>query len=120
MGATVLLRHDLPDGTSHFDWMVQRAPGQGLITFRVQERIDLQSPQVFTCERLPDHREVYLEYEGPISGGRGRVERMEAGGAEILHLSRDRVRVRIELGGLRGEFLGVRRAGATWDFRRVV
>jgi hypothetical protein len=30
-------------------------------------------------DRLPDHRRVYLDYEGPISGGRGEVVRVEAG-----------------------------------------
>src|SRR5262249_35664873 len=36
MGAMVILRHDLPDGSGHFDLMMQPAPGARLITFRVQ------------------------------------------------------------------------------------
>lgn len=31
------------------------------------------------AERLPDHRIDYLEYEGEVSGGRGRVNRIVAG-----------------------------------------
>lgn len=31
------------------------------------------------AERLADHRLAYLEYEGPVSGGRGSVRRLDAG-----------------------------------------
>jgi hypothetical protein len=31
------------------------------------------------AERLPDHRKAYLEYEGPVSGERGRVTKWDAG-----------------------------------------
>jgi hypothetical protein len=33
---------------------------------------------------LPDHRREYLEYEGPISQGRGRVEKVDAGQFELI------------------------------------
>jgi hypothetical protein len=32
-----------------------------------------------TAESLPDHRPAYLDYEGPISGGRGHVTRWDHG-----------------------------------------
>ena len=40
---TVILQHDLPDGTSHFDWLLAvDAKGSGpLVSFRVKERPDL-------------------------------------------------------------------------------
>lgn len=31
------------------------------------------------AEALPDHRPVYLDYEGPVSGERGTVARWDAG-----------------------------------------
>lgn len=31
------------------------------------------------AERLPDHRRLYLDYEGPVSGGRGTVIQWDAG-----------------------------------------
>lgn len=31
------------------------------------------------AEVLPDHRRLYLDYEGPVSGGRGTVTRWDAG-----------------------------------------
>ena len=33
--------------------------------------------------RLPDHRLAYLEYEGPVSGNRGVVRRIDSGKYEI-------------------------------------
>src|SRR5262245_48918907 len=96
MARMVLLLHELPDGSSHYDWMIQKPsvpvvgavrgtgaePGpeeRCLITFRVTERIDLPQVQGFLAERLADHRYAYLDYEGPISGNRGSVRRMAEG-----------------------------------------
>ncbi|HAH45812.1 MAG TPA: hypothetical protein DCM07_13360, partial [Planctomycetaceae bacterium] len=36
------------------------------------------------AESLPDHRLVYLEYEGPVSGERGTVTRWDKGSFTLL------------------------------------
>ncbi len=79
---TVLLSHELPDGSRHVDWMIARDPrGRGrLITYRLPRRLDnLPDGEKLTAEEIGLHRSVYLEYEGPVSRGRGRVERLCAG-----------------------------------------
>ncbi|WP_146439947.1 hypothetical protein [Crateriforma conspicua] len=38
-----------------------------------------EKPLTITATRLPDHRTKYLEYEGPISGNRGSVRRVDSG-----------------------------------------
>lgn len=38
-----------------------------------------EQPSEVAATRLPDHRLLYLDYEGPISNGRGSVTRMAAG-----------------------------------------
>lgn len=84
---TVLLRHDVPNEASHFDWMIATdTAGQGpLMTFRLSTRVDeLQAGEVLNAERLPDHRSAYLDYEGPISGGRGSVKRVAQGRARVV------------------------------------
>ena len=48
--------------------------------------------------RLADHRIAYLDYEGPISGDRGAVTRIDRGEYEAVEETDDNVRVR-----LRGE-----------------
>lgn len=94
----VLLLHTLPDGSSHYDWMIdppvpqQRTPtgqidpnARDLLTFRVQERIDLPRVEAFNATRLENHRRLYLTFEGEIgpavAGGpsRGTVKRIARG-----------------------------------------
>jgi hypothetical protein len=43
---------------------------------------------------LPDHRIAYLDYEGPISGNRGSVRRVDRGSYEPILWRDDRVVVR--------------------------
>jgi hypothetical protein len=86
---TVILRHDLPDGSSHFDWMFQppagfphesSADGTRIPTFRCEIRLDLPGPNAAqVINRLADHREHYLAYQGPVSGDLGVVARMRDG-----------------------------------------
>jgi len=80
---TVILRHTLPDGSWHCDWLVERE-GNGLVpTWRTgHARPDDPEVQAFDAQRIGEHRAVYLGYEGEVSGGRGRVERLASG--EIL------------------------------------
>jgi len=82
----VLLRHDTPDGRWHYDWMMEPASPRegGLITFRVLVRPDDPHVSGFAAERLPDHRAVYLDYQGPISGGRGEVSRVTEGECQVV------------------------------------
>jgi len=89
MAGMVLLRHTLADGSEHFDWMLER--GGTLLTWRVQE---IPVAGGIVAERLADHRVAYLSYEGEISGGRGRVERVRFGEAEVLEEGPTRVRWR--------------------------
>ncbi len=79
---TVQLLHELPDGTSHVDWMIarDRAGREPLISFRLQRRIDELKPgQRMVAERITDHRPAYLDYEGPVSDERGSVRRLAWG-----------------------------------------
>ncbi len=84
----VLLKHTLPDGSFHYDWMLARSDQPGddqrdLVTFRVGVRVDGSLIWPVRAERLPDHRAVYLRFEGAIGAGRGSVERVAAGECDI-------------------------------------
>jgi hypothetical protein len=66
------------------------------------------------AEQSFDHRLLYLDYEGPVAGGRGRVTRWDGGVFEWVERTPDRAAVRLAGGRLRG-LLGLeRRAGAAW------
>jgi hypothetical protein len=101
MCAMVLLRHDLPDGTHHFDWMIQARAGS-LVTFRVTSRLDHLSAGLFLAQRLPNHRDEYLTREGEVSGGRGTVTRMASGYVTTWQESRGQIHLHAERGWGRG------------------
>lgn len=71
--------HHTGHGEPHFDVMVERAPGGPLRTWRVP-RWPTEPGDPWTP--LPDHRRVYLDYEGPVSEGRGEVRRVAGGTVE--------------------------------------
>jgi hypothetical protein len=84
----VLLKHTLPDESFHYDWMFARSERieddeRTLVTFRVLTRVDLDMPEPVRAERLPDHRAIYLRFEGEIGAGRGRVSRVAQGECSI-------------------------------------
>jgi len=97
--------------------MIQRSAGGTLVTFRVQERIDRPGVGRFVAERLPDHRSAYLDYEGPVSGGRGTVRRVAAGELEVVRDDPDTFECRGQLGEVRGAAFRGARGAEGWEFR---
>jgi hypothetical protein len=69
-----------------------------LLTYRL-----MLLPQGASCpdansqsvERLPDHRTLYLDYEGPISRDRGSVRKIARGEYYIDQCVENRVRVKL-------------------------
>ena len=92
----VILRHTLPSGDrqgTHFDLMLE---DEGkLLTWALPDLP--QAGREFIAMQLPNHRLAYLDYEGPVSGGRGEVQRVEEGEFEWIERS-DEVQ-RFELRG---------------------
>jgi hypothetical protein len=101
----VLLRHDCPPAfgkPSHWDLMLER--DGALMTWNLPtlpeawqaaagNRSDV--PIELTAERLADHRIAYLDYEGPVSGNRGRVARHDFGKYDVLEEHAERIRLRL-------------------------
>jgi hypothetical protein len=73
----VILEHDHP--VLHWDLMLQH--GAVLRSWRL-----LRSPETpgeaIDAIAIGDHRPMYLDYEGPVSGDRGTVKRWDAGDYE--------------------------------------
>ncbi len=78
-----VLRHTLPDvevRSSHWDLLLEQPPilSNQLITFEVPvPPEEWGTPTV--VRRLSDHRNIYLNYQGPVSGNRGIVMRVMEG-----------------------------------------
>ena len=69
----VVLEHNHP--FLHWDFMLEA--GDVLRTWRLHAPPDQAGP--IATQALPDHRVAYLDYEGPVSGDRGEVQRWDAG-----------------------------------------
>jgi hypothetical protein len=76
----VLLEHTTEDGV-HWDLMVETAAPR-LKTWRLLEN-PIDFADAIAATPLPDHRRDYLSYEGPVSGQRGTVRRLDRGAARI-------------------------------------
>ncbi len=96
-------RHETPDSAeSHFDLLVER--DGVLVTFRVDDLdalAELAEGERLAVERIADHRIIYLDFEGSISGDRGTVTLRDRGPGEVrprgdgsldLRVAGDRVR----------------------------
>jgi len=67
----VVQHHILGPESEHWDFMLE--VGDVLWTWSLPAPPDRPDGLPTCAVRLPDHRPAYLEYEGPVSGNRGRV-----------------------------------------------
>jgi len=75
----VILRHEHVSD-AHYDLMFETLPGSMLATWRsVAWPIESPTPLL----RLRDHRRLYLNYEGDLTGGRGSVQRIAEGTCHV-------------------------------------
>lgn len=97
----VILHHRL-DGGEHWDLMLEQ--GGILWTWQLfrdpTDRANLPIP----ARRIADHRLAYLDYEGPISGDRGTVRRIDAGEYSVDRSDAESLIVRLKGSALDGVF----------------
>ena len=74
--------------------------GDALRTWRLARPPDADEDVI--VEPLADHRRAYLDYEGPVSGGRGEVRRWDAGDFALLEENSDQIRLRLDGAKLKG------------------
>lgn len=105
----VILEHDHP--FPHWDLMLEA--GQTLRTWRLLEK---PTPgRTVPAEDLAEHRKLYLDFEGPLSGERGRVNRIDAGIFTWREDSEDQVVVEMEGGEYRGRLELTRSVDGHWS-----
>jgi hypothetical protein len=79
----VILLHETPPASprpTHWDLMLES--GDVLRTWALAS--EPHPGQSVAAESLPDHRPIYLEYDGPLSGDRGIVSRWDSGTFELI------------------------------------
>lgn len=146
MARMVLLQHTLPDGSRHYDWLIEpvgAGPGsvsaravesanpspddKCLLAFRVIDRIDHPKVTAFPADAMPLHRRKYLDYQGDVAG-KGSVRRVASGmvrKVEVMGHEKDGVMDAISIrakftgggSGLEYTWAGIRE-GDLWQFRR--
>ncbi len=105
-----LLRHECPPdyrGGPHWDLLLERPDAEHEARFATWSLLEL--PEAWSralsiesvghdCVEavpLPDHRTLYLDYEGPISGDRGEVTRIAGGPMRWLRSGEGAVEVEL-------------------------
>ena len=83
----------------HWDFMLES--GEVLRTWAIDAPI--VAGRECNARALADHRLIYLDFEGELTGGRGRVRRVDEGTYRALEWSSNRVRVILEGSQLVGE-----------------
>jgi len=99
MSRFAILAHDWPE--PHFDLLLEAGP-----VLRAWRLRGEPGAAAVPAEPNADHRLLYLDYEGPVSGGRGTVTRWDAGtfdmfvegAVAVLELHGTRLTGRFELG----------------------
>lgn len=83
----VLLRHSFPDGDarkSHWDLMLEQSESLFTLQLLALPVAECSQDQKIQASRLPDHRRLYLDYEGPVSGERGGVRQVASGTYQLV------------------------------------
>lgn len=87
-----------------------------LVTWRLMELPEFHGAQsnLVDATRLANHRLAYLDYEGEVSGNRGRVDRVDRGELEWLKVTPDAFAVRLRGDLFHGDITLARVDGACW------
>lgn len=89
----VVLRHDpQPDTAQRLHWDLMLEAENVLHTWALSA--EPSGGQAIAASQLPDHRKLYLDYEGPVSGDRGWVRRWDQGEYALLRQDERRITVR--------------------------
>ncbi len=98
----VVLLHRQREG-SHFDLMIENGPT--LAAWKMDTAPEHASAEGIPCTRIAEHRRRYLSYEGPISGDRGHVSRLDEGTCRVQQRSDAAWRVAFNGKRIEGVFL---------------
>ena len=106
----VVLEHDHP----YLHWDLMLETGDVLRTWRLAS--PPESGKTIAAIFLADHRRMYLDYEGAVSGNRGRVSRWDAGTLDWEKEDRDCIAVILKGARTCGTAVMKRSRGDEWTF----
>ena len=112
----VVLWHEMPpesDRQSHYDFMLERGPH--LRTWAIHALPAIGA--TVEGQALSDHRLDYLDYEGPVSGERGQVTRVDRGTYSVAAETDEAIIIEVRGEKLRGRLTIQRLATADQRWR---
>ena len=90
-------------GKTHWDLML--ACGDALATWQLSQTPEQLAPgESMAVLKIQDHRTAYLDYEGTVSRGRGKVDMLDGGKYQLLAKNQTRWEIRLEGREIRGLF----------------
>jgi len=109
-----VILHHTGFGREHWDLMLE-CP-DALRTWKLLQDPTADTGKIIEAVKIGDHRKRYLDYEGPVGGGRGEVVRADHG--EMVWIDGDEDAVTIKLTGwnLADTYRLTRIVGNRWQF----
>jgi hypothetical protein len=107
----VVLEHDHP----YLHWDLMLEAGDMLLTWRLASAPQVE--KIIAATFLAEHRRMYLDYEGPVSRGRGMVMRWDSGTFDWDERKEDLVAVSLSGMRTRGQVTLRRVNGEEWTFK---
>jgi hypothetical protein len=104
----VVLEHDHPG--LHWDFLLEE--GDHLRGWRLVEAP--HAGGTIAAKAMADHRLLYLDYQGPVSGGRGEVRRWDAGEYSVQQSNAAGLSLRLQGRRFQGTVMLQCREGQEW------
>lgn len=113
----VVLFHVCREG-DHYDLMIEN--GETLATWKLNSPPEQAVRDAVQAFRIGEHRRLYLDYEGPISGNRGDVRQYDSGQCQVISLD-ECWQVQFEGKHLSGwfELRHMDQSSGDWELRRL-
>ncbi len=92
MALRFVVLHHTGVAEPHFDLLIEVPGSNELMTWRIGTGPgEWAGADAVGAVRIADHRVLYMNYEGEISGGRGEVKRVAAGQTKVVEADDSRV-----------------------------
>ncbi len=101
----------------HWDLMIEMS--ETLATWQLQQNPLTNKSTPIAAKQIANHRKAYLDYEGPISRGRGKVQRIEQGWCKIIEAKPTHWLLNLEGNQLNGQYELVRLNDAGWIWNPI-